>query len=316
MTIDGAMPWMERSADEPICVGAYVRVASVGEVTVVFATAMPIRRLARGDVVGLRAELAALEAVDVVSQADVARSGLVSEATFHRDCVAYREGGDEAVRRRTRLGTKEVTKLVASVVETIRTLHLEGASNVAVGAKVGVSEGSVRGALRRLGLVPVAGADQVELPTIPQDASFPVQAVVVPAEVRNVEGPAVAADGIASAPASAFTELRNSAEPDAVVELPTVVEAAVVVGEVASNDATTQRRRSPRSARWSWCSRDLDRSKNSPLSFLRSPGCPTPASCWRSRCCRRRGFSRRYVGTCRRCRTACTENDRSSRRSS
>jgi len=155
MTIDGAMPWMERSADEPICVGAYVRVASVGEVTVVFATAMPIRRLARGDVVGLRAELAALEAVDVVSQADVARSGLVSEATFHRDCVAYREGGDEAVRRRTRLGTKEVTKLVASVVETIRTLHLEGASNVAVGAKVGVSEGSVRGALRRLGLVPV-----------------------------------------------------------------------------------------------------------------------------------------------------------------
>lgn len=114
------MPWAERQADEVIGVGRYVRVGGVGAVTVLFVTNLPVRRFAREDVVGLRAELAVLESMDLLTQADVARAGLFPEATFHRDCVAFRAGGEAAVRARTIRGSRGPRKLLPAVAMAMR----------------------------------------------------------------------------------------------------------------------------------------------------------------------------------------------------
>ncbi len=143
------MPWAERTSDEAVGVGRYVQVRVVGDVVVIFAAGMPVRRLSRREPLALRVELAHLQALDLVSQADVARSGLVPEATFHRDCRAFAQGGDQALRARAHSGP---TKLVADVLTEVRRLHAAGESNVAVGAKLGMSESSVRRALRQIGV--------------------------------------------------------------------------------------------------------------------------------------------------------------------
>jgi hypothetical protein len=81
---DGSMPWANRSDDEAIGVGGFVRVRRAGGVVVIFVAGAPVLRLALEDVVGLRVALAGLVSTDVITQADVASSGLVAESTFHR----------------------------------------------------------------------------------------------------------------------------------------------------------------------------------------------------------------------------------------
>jgi len=51
-------------------------VGVVGAVTVLFVTNLQVRRFAREDVGGLRAELAALASMDLLTQADVAPARL------------------------------------------------------------------------------------------------------------------------------------------------------------------------------------------------------------------------------------------------
>ena len=178
------MPWAERTDDEPIVVGRYVQVRHVGNVSVLCTVQVPVRRLARQDALGLRVELAALESMGIVSQSDVAASGLVAEATFHRDCVAHHKGGDAAVRSRARRGTKAPTKLDADALAEIKRLHELGRSNVQVAAKLAMSEGSVRKGLLRLGIAPARAMTQQEL------AGVGDHAAVVTAE-DAADGPVV-----------------------------------------------------------------------------------------------------------------------------
>lgn len=155
------MSWAERTSEEPFGVGRYVQVRVVGDVVVIFAVGMPVRRLSRREPLALRVELAQLQSVGLVSQADVARSGLVPEATFHRDCRAFAAGGEEALRERAHSGP---TKLVPDALAEVRRLHLAGESNVAIGAKLGMGESSVRRALRQMAPDSSGAARTQELP--------------------------------------------------------------------------------------------------------------------------------------------------------
>jgi hypothetical protein len=173
--VEGSMPWATRTDDELIGVGEFVQVRRVGEVLVLFVRGTPACRLALADTVGLRVELAGFEAMDVVSQADVAASGLVAEATFHRDCRAFRAGGETALRHRTLRGTKGPTKLVPATLAEVARLHAKGATDGAIGARVGMSESSVRNARKQLGLArPAARGTEVPLFVAPAiDESTP-----------------------------------------------------------------------------------------------------------------------------------------------
>lgn len=180
------MPWAERQADEVIGVGSYVRVGVVGAVTVLFVTNLPVRRFAREDVGGLRAELAALESMDLLTQADVARAGLFPEATFHRDCVAFRAGGETAVRARTVRGSRGPRKLLPAVVVEIDRLRAEGLTQAAIGQRLGMSTGAVQRtlaarlgtpqtpALALPGVEPVAAVEPVVEPAVEPVASAEV----------------------------------------------------------------------------------------------------------------------------------------------
>lgn len=188
------MPWAVRQADEVIGVGSYVRVGGVGAVTVVFVTNLPVRRFAREDVAGLRAELAALESMDLLTQADVARAGLFPEATFHRDCVAFRAGGEAAVRARTVRGSRGPRKLLPAVLVEIDRLRAEGLTQAAIGQRLGMSTGAVQRALAaRQGTpqtpvtLPLPGTEPVALvePAI-EPAVEPVAATESPCDSEEV----------------------------------------------------------------------------------------------------------------------------------
>ena len=131
------MPWTKRSHDETVQLGCHLRLHAVGEMTVLFVAGLPVRRFLRRDEVELRLELAAMVSLALVTQAQVAQAGLVAQATFHRDCVAYRSGGVQAVLARTvrgrRLGR---SKLVPDVTREIRRLHEAGKSNVGIGMEL------------------------------------------------------------------------------------------------------------------------------------------------------------------------------------
>ena len=136
------MPCAERHADEVIGVGSYVRVGAVGAVTVLFVTGLPVRRFAREDVAGLRAELAALVSMGLLTQADLARARLFLEATFHRGCHAFRAGGEAAVRARAVRGSRGPRKLLPAVVVEIDRLRAEGLTQAAIGQRLGMSTGA------------------------------------------------------------------------------------------------------------------------------------------------------------------------------
>lgn len=142
------MPWVARAEDELVGVGRFVRVQHVGDVTVVFVCGAPVRRLARADIAALRVELASFVLMDIVSQADVMRSGLVAEATFHRDCQAFRSGGEQAVRSRMGAGPR----LVPDALAEIKRLFESNASIWRIAAQLGMNRVTVRSGLRRLGL--------------------------------------------------------------------------------------------------------------------------------------------------------------------
>ena len=148
MSTHPQMPWAERSQDPLVSVGPHARVGVVGELRVVFVAGMPVLRLNAEDLLGLRAHLASLESAQVVSQSLVARSGLVPEATFHRDCVAFRQGGIAAVLERGIRGSKGPRKVTVDVVAQIEEQRGAGLTYLAIATLLGLSEKAVRLALR------------------------------------------------------------------------------------------------------------------------------------------------------------------------
>jgi hypothetical protein len=189
-----SMPWAKRSEDEPIQVGPYLRVQAVGGIAVMFVASLPIRRLARSDLLGLRAELAGLVATGVVRQADVSRTELVTEATFHRDCAAFSQGGAAAVISRGRRGARGPHKLLPDVAIEMVRLHALGMSNVAIAAKLGVHERSVRRVVPRRGRAP----EQSEFPVATAGAVATLSPEVASSPAQPV-GEAAAADVAADA---------------------------------------------------------------------------------------------------------------------
>lgn len=218
------MPWATRTDDEPIGIGSFVQVRRAGEIVLVFVSGTPIRRLAVADTLGLRVELAALEAMDVVSQADVAASGLVAEATFHRDCRAFGRGGESALRRRSQRVATGPTKLRPATLAEVSRLFASGATDAAIGARVGMSESSVRNARKRLGLArPAARGTKLPLFVSPavEDGA---------ASIERAETPAPA-----PAPSQPVAETEADAEAE------TAATEAALAHEQLSPDATARR---------------------------------------------------------------------------
>ncbi len=225
------MPWATRSEDEVVAVGPYVRLRHVGDVTTLFVAAAPILRLHRSDKIGLRAELAALESLGVVTQSAVARSGLVSEATFHRACLQYRSGGEEVLRARGRRGRP--SKLTPDVLAEVRRLHHAEISNVAIAVKLGMTESTVRRGLQQLGVAKplVDGAPSelfAEKPAAP--AATDVDA--------STEGTA-AGDASSEDAATAHSATSDAAEEMAAVEA--VIALENVGAEVNAKTIAAQR---------------------------------------------------------------------------
>jgi hypothetical protein len=201
------MPWAQRQSDEVIGVGSHVRVGGVGAITVVFVVNLPVRRFAREDAAGLRAELASLESMGLLTQSEVARSGLVPEATFHRDCAAFRAGGEAAVRARTVRGSRGPRKLLPAVLLEIKRLRAEGLTQAVIGQRLGMSTRTVIHALSTGEDAPTAiapltrpGTESAAEPAIEavrgegEDALAETESAVAAAQAIEAERPAADAD--------------------------------------------------------------------------------------------------------------------------
>ena len=201
------MPWAQRQSDEVIGVGSHVRVGGVGAITVVFVVNLPVRRFAREDAAGLRAELASLESMGLLTQSEVARSGLVPEATFHRDCAAFRAGGEAAVRARTVRGSRGPRKLLPAVLLEIKRLRAEGLTQAVIGQRLGMSTRTVIHALSTGEDAPTAiapltrpGTESAAEPAIEavrgegEDALAETESAVAEAQDIKAERPAADAD--------------------------------------------------------------------------------------------------------------------------
>ena len=219
------MPWATRIDDEVVGVGQYVRVGGVGTVMVIFLAGMPVRRFERDDLPSLRLELAHFEAIGVVTQAQVARSGLVSEATFHRDCADLRLRDEAEVRARMGRGSKGPRKLVPAVVREIGRLRAQGLTFTAIGTKLGMSEKSVRNAVAAM--KPHAGK-AAELPLTPREA------VIAERPMTGEDAVATGADGRAETPRES-AETTGAAARDAAVE--PAVEAPSLTATASADDA-------------------------------------------------------------------------------
>lgn len=187
------LAWTEQSEDPVFQVGPHARVQTVGDVRVLFVAGMPVLRVSRQDPVALRAYLAALVEADVVRQSLVSRSGLVTEATFHRDCKAFRDGGLGAVLSRAERGSKGPRKVTVSVVAEVESLRAAGLTYVAIGTLLGISDAAARLALK--GRDPL-GVREPQLPLL-HDSALPSEAGVAatagPMAPKGVERPEPAA---------------------------------------------------------------------------------------------------------------------------
>jgi hypothetical protein len=153
--------WFRGTEDQVVDVGPHLRITAKGNVTVLFVREMPIRQLQRSDVMSLRLELAALESTSVVSQAQVAHSGLVPKATFQRDCAAFLKGGEQAMLRRAQRGTK-ACKPTLSILAQFHALHQQKRHPAQIAVALGISIKRVKGLLVNQCLTPQI----VQLPLI------------------------------------------------------------------------------------------------------------------------------------------------------
>lgn len=135
--------WFEGREELTVHVGADVMVMAQCNVTVVFVRGKPIRRLVRSDAPMLRAELAMLESTSTVTQSQVARCGLVARATFHRDCVALRKGGQEIMLQRAQRGTK-ACKPTPSILAELQDRRKQQQSPAKIAKALGISASRVK----------------------------------------------------------------------------------------------------------------------------------------------------------------------------
>lgn len=193
--------WFEGREELAVHVSADVTVTAQSNVTVVFVRGKPIGRLVRSDAPGLRAELAMLESTSVVSQAQVARCGLVAAATFHRDCVAFRQGGRESMLQRTERGTK-ACKPTRSLLAELQELDKQQHSAKKIAKQLGIGAGRVnrilgkattKGQVAQLALLPSMTAvlccvqEQPCNPETPSEAGRGADCTELPAEVAPTD---------------------------------------------------------------------------------------------------------------------------------
>jgi hypothetical protein len=161
----GQRAWWKGRGDVEWQVGPHVRLRARDGLVVCFVANVPVWRVAREDRVTLRVRLAALAAEGVVTLSGIGRSGLVAKATAERDMRAMRTGGAEAVRIQAEGKRRgRPPKLDDVVAAEVVARHQKGDSNIAIGARFGVSEGTVRNILRARGVGSTSSATQAELP--------------------------------------------------------------------------------------------------------------------------------------------------------
>ena len=113
---------------------------------------VPVEHVDAGDRAALHTALARLVFAGATRQADVISAGLVPRATFQRACRAYREGGESAMRSRSRRGPKGPSRATPAVQRRVLRLVGRGLPNPAIAAVVQLSLDTVKGILRRHGI--------------------------------------------------------------------------------------------------------------------------------------------------------------------
>jgi len=144
--------------------GRLATLTQTGDHIVLSVGGVPVEHVDAGDRAALHTALARLVFAGATTQAEVINAGLVPRATFQRACRAYREGGEAAMRSRSRRGPKGPYRATPAVQRRVLRLVRRGLPNRAIAAIVQLSLDTVKGILRRHGIKrAVAPAVQEEL---------------------------------------------------------------------------------------------------------------------------------------------------------
>jgi type VII secretion protein EccE len=154
-----------------------------------------------GDAAGRRFAAVSLTRIKAATQLQVAAAFAVNPATLRRWETRCRDAGVAGLRTQ-RKGPKRKSKLTPDTVAAIRRLRAGGASYRSVAATVGVSQGSVRNALRPIDTGTDADSDEPCAPT-GSDNPLPQEQEQEP-EVELGPEPKVDAGAEDDCPATAF----------------------------------------------------------------------------------------------------------------
>lgn len=150
--------------------GRLAALTQTGDHIVLSVSGVPVEHVDAGDRTALHTALARLVFAGATNQADVINAGLVPRATFQRACRAYREGGEAAMRSRSRRGPKGPFRATPAVQRRVLRLVGRGLPNPAIAAIVQLSLDTVKGILRRHGInrtVPRAVQEELASPSEP-----------------------------------------------------------------------------------------------------------------------------------------------------
>jgi hypothetical protein len=145
--------------------GPLATLTQTGDHIVLSVGSVPVDHLDAGQRMALQAGLARLVYAGATTQAAVINAEVVPRATFQRACRAYREGGEEAVRSRSRRGPKGPHKATPAVERRVLRLVGRGLPNGAIAATVQLNVSTVKEILGRHGIRrKVSRVEQQELP--------------------------------------------------------------------------------------------------------------------------------------------------------
>jgi hypothetical protein len=169
--------------------GPRAALTQTGDHIVLSVCNVPVRHLDGGDRGQLQSALACLVYAGATTQAYVIKAGVVARATFQRACRAYREGGEEATRRRTRKGPKDAYRATAAVQRRVLRLARTDMPNPAIAATVQVSLSTVKNILRGHGVKRgAAPVEQQELAVASEPVEKPVTSPASPPDEPPAPG--------------------------------------------------------------------------------------------------------------------------------
>jgi hypothetical protein len=204
MTVMTAQPPLPLVPDEARPVGAAAAIVEDGDGGRVFVHGNLAYAWDAGDTAGRRFAAVSLFRIKAATQLQVAEGFAVKPATVRRWDAQHADAGVAGLVPE-RKGPKRKSKLTGDTVAAIRRLRADGASHRSVAAATGVSEGSVRNALKPAGAD--VDSDEPCVPTgsddsLPQEHELEVEVGPEP-EVDGggeADGPATVCAGVAAPP--------------------------------------------------------------------------------------------------------------------